>query len=77
MLTGGVAGGVGGRTGDDWVLDGAVFDAGVETALDIFFFRFLVCVGVGGTGDTDFATDGVLGEDDLENPDPFSMCCLA
>ena len=42
ILTGGVAGGVGGRTGDDGVLDDGVFDAGVEMAFDIFFFRFLV-----------------------------------
>ena len=42
ILTGGVAGGVGGRIGDEGVLDDGVLDAGVEIAFDIFFFRFLV-----------------------------------
>ena len=76
MFTGGVAGGVGGSTGEDDFME--VFGDGVEAAFDIFFLRFLDWVGVGGTGEEDFEADGVLGdEEDLLNPDPFSMYCLA
>ena len=41
MFTGGVAGGVGGRTGDEGFMEVEVFGDGVEAALDIFFFKFL------------------------------------
>ena len=39
MFTGGVAGGVGGSTGDEGFME--VFGDGVDAAFDIFFFRFL------------------------------------
>ena len=78
MFTGGVAGGVGGSTGDEGFMEVKVFGDGVDAALDIFFFKFLDWVGVGGIGEEDFEADGVLGdEEDLLNPDPFSMYCLA